>query len=70
MSLTGYVLQLLMGFRFQLGAGTSLPGLTAAKLGAEVTLTDDFNKLEVLFVVHLYFEFSLRCGVLRHCLLT
>lgn len=32
----------------QLGAGTSLPGLVAAKVGADVTLTDDANKLEVL----------------------
>ncbi|GAB2279421.1 hypothetical protein Dimus_014061 [Dionaea muscipula] len=32
----------------ELGAGTSLPGLVAAKLGANVTLTDDSNRLEVL----------------------
>ncbi|XP_015889736.3 uncharacterized protein LOC107424440 isoform X1 [Ziziphus jujuba] len=32
----------------ELGAGTSLPGLVAAKVGAHVTLTDDANKLEVL----------------------
>lgn len=32
----------------ELGAGTSLPGLVAAKVGADVTLTDDSNKLEVL----------------------
>ncbi|POO00806.1 Lysine methyltransferase [Trema orientale] len=32
----------------ELGAGTSLPGLVAAKLGANVTLTDDANRLEVL----------------------
>ncbi|XP_012088473.1 methyltransferase-like protein 23 isoform X2 [Jatropha curcas] len=32
----------------ELGAGTSLPGLTAAKLGSDVTLTDDSNRLEVL----------------------
>lgn len=31
----------------QLGAGTSLPGLVAAKVGADVTLTDDLNKAEV-----------------------
>ncbi|XP_013687030.1 histone-arginine methyltransferase METTL23 isoform X1 [Brassica napus] len=32
----------------QLGAGTSLPGLVAAKVGANVTLTDDSSKAEVL----------------------
>ncbi|XP_022888030.1 methyltransferase-like protein 23 [Olea europaea var. sylvestris] len=32
----------------ELGAGTSLPGLVAAKVGAEVTLTDDSTRLEVL----------------------
>lgn len=32
----------------QLGAGTSLPGLVAAKVGADVTLTDESNRLEVL----------------------
>lgn len=32
----------------ELGAGTSLPGLVAAKVGADVTLTDDVNKTEVL----------------------
>ncbi|KAI5684012.1 hypothetical protein M9H77_05240 [Catharanthus roseus] len=32
----------------ELGAGTSLPGLVAAKLGANVTLTDDLNRPEVL----------------------
>uniref|UniRef100_A0A2P2JJW1 Methyltransferase-like protein 23 n=1 Tax=Rhizophora mucronata TaxID=61149 RepID=A0A2P2JJW1_RHIMU len=32
----------------ELGAGTSLPGLVAAKLGLDVTLTDDSNRLEVL----------------------
>ncbi|TKY70299.1 Methyltransferase protein 23 [Spatholobus suberectus] len=32
----------------ELGAGTSLPGLVAAKLGARVTLTDDSTRLEVL----------------------
>ena len=39
---------------FQLGAGTSLPGLVAAKVGADVTLTDDANKLEV-FTSHCSF---------------
>ncbi|XP_057762688.1 uncharacterized protein LOC130982658 isoform X1 [Arachis stenosperma] len=32
----------------ELGAGTSLPGLVAAKVGANVTLTDDSTRLEVL----------------------
>ncbi|CAL8171349.1 unnamed protein product [Prunus armeniaca] len=32
----------------ELGAGTSLPGLVAAKVGADVTLTDDSSRLEVL----------------------
>ncbi|KAJ4877112.1 putative methyltransferase family protein [Raphanus sativus] len=32
----------------ELGAGTSLPGLVAAKVGANVTLTDDSSKTEVL----------------------
>ncbi|RWR90703.1 methyltransferase-like protein 23 isoform X1 [Cinnamomum micranthum f. kanehirae] len=32
----------------ELGAGTSLPGLVAAKVGAEVILTDDSSRLEVL----------------------
>ncbi|XAR73738.1 Calmodulin-lysine N-methyltransferase [Bertholletia excelsa] len=32
----------------ELGAGTSLPGLVAAKVGADVTLTDDSNRPEVL----------------------
>ena len=33
---------------FQLGAGTCLPGLVAAKVGADVTLTDDANSIEVI----------------------
>ncbi|KAK6145163.1 hypothetical protein DH2020_021983 [Rehmannia glutinosa] len=32
----------------ELGAGTSLPGLVAAKVGADVTLTDDSSRSEVL----------------------
>uniref|UniRef100_A0A2N9J3Z6 Methyltransferase-like protein 23 n=1 Tax=Fagus sylvatica TaxID=28930 RepID=A0A2N9J3Z6_FAGSY len=32
----------------ELGAGTCLPGLVAAKVGADVTLTDDANRIEVL----------------------
>ncbi|KAH9662579.1 putative methyltransferase family protein [Citrus sinensis] len=31
-----------------LGAGTSLPGLVAAKVGSNVTLTDDSNRIEVM----------------------
>ncbi|XP_031258803.1 methyltransferase-like protein 23 isoform X2 [Pistacia vera] len=32
----------------ELGAGTSLPGLVAAKVGSDVTLTDDSDRIEVL----------------------
>ncbi|XP_058090817.1 uncharacterized protein LOC131237166 isoform X2 [Magnolia sinica] len=32
----------------ELGAGTSLPGLVAAKVGSDVVLTDNSNRLEVL----------------------
>ncbi|MCL7049127.1 hypothetical protein MKW94_008291 [Papaver nudicaule] len=32
----------------ELGAGTSLPGLVAAKVGSNVTLTDDSSRVEVL----------------------
>ncbi|KAL3850479.1 hypothetical protein ACJIZ3_012361 [Penstemon smallii] len=32
----------------ELGAGTSLPGLVAAKVGADVTLSDDSHRSEVL----------------------
>ncbi|GKV44116.1 hypothetical protein SLEP1_g51334 [Rubroshorea leprosula] len=32
----------------ELGAGTSLPGLVAARVGSDVTLTDDANRFEVL----------------------
>ncbi|XP_048431599.1 histone-arginine methyltransferase METTL23-like [Pyrus x bretschneideri] len=32
----------------ELGAGTSLPGLVAAEVGADVTLADDSSRLEVL----------------------
>jgi predicted nicotinamide N-methyase len=35
-------------YDFQLGAGTSLPGLVAAKVGADVTLTDIAHNTEVL----------------------
>ncbi|OVA03812.1 Nicotinamide N-methyltransferase-like [Macleaya cordata] len=32
----------------ELGAGTSLPGLVAAKVGSDVTLSDDSSRLEVV----------------------
>ncbi|KAG7034070.1 Methyltransferase-like protein 23, partial [Cucurbita argyrosperma subsp. argyrosperma] len=32
----------------ELGAGTSLPGLVAAKLDSNVTFTDDANRVKVL----------------------
>ncbi|XP_031258804.1 methyltransferase-like protein 23 isoform X3 [Pistacia vera] len=32
----------------ELGAGTSLPGLVAAKVGSDVTLTDDSDRIEVM----------------------
>lgn len=41
----------------QLGAGTSLPGLVAAKVGADVTLTDEANRLEVLIAYHLVISY-------------
>jgi hypothetical protein len=34
-------------YDLQLGAGTSLPGLVAAKVGADVTLTDIAHNTEV-----------------------
>lgn len=50
--LAEYVWQQRSRFRgstiLELGAGTSLPGLVAAKVGANVTLTDDSSKAEVL----------------------
>ncbi|XP_024016095.1 methyltransferase-like protein 23 isoform X2 [Eutrema salsugineum] len=50
--LAEYVWQQRSRFResaiLELGAGTSLPGLVAAKVGANVTLTDDSSKPEVL----------------------
>ncbi|PSS36571.1 Methyltransferase-like protein [Actinidia chinensis var. chinensis] len=45
--LAEYVWQQRLRFS-SLGAGTSLPGLVAAKLGSDVTLTDDTNRPEVL----------------------
>ncbi|KAL1188467.1 Calmodulin-lysine N-methyltransferase [Cardamine amara subsp. amara] len=50
--LAEYVWQQRSRFRdstiLELGAGTSLPGLVATKIGANVTLTDDATKPEVL----------------------
>lgn len=50
--LAEYVWQQRSRFRgssvLEIGAGTSLPGLVAAKVGANVTLTDDSSKTEVL----------------------
>ncbi|GMP32074.1 hypothetical protein CsSME_00005999 [Camellia sinensis var. sinensis] len=47
----------------ELGAGTSLPGLVAAKVGSDVTLTDDLNRPEVLcckmMLVYYFFSFTL-----------
>ncbi|CAN6828676.1 unnamed protein product [Brassica oleracea] len=42
------VLQMQFLSQQELGAGTSWPGLVAAKVGANVTLTDDSSKPEVL----------------------
>ncbi|XP_029127573.1 methyltransferase-like protein 23 [Cajanus cajan] len=36
----------------ELGAGTSLPGLVASKLGARVTLTDDSTRLEAYDLIN------------------
>lgn len=49
----------------ELGAGTSLPGLVAAKVGADVTLTDESNRLEVLDNMNRVIELNkLQCSVL------
>ncbi|KAH9618044.1 hypothetical protein KSS87_004163 [Heliosperma pusillum] len=48
----------------ELGAGTSLPGLVAAKVGADVTLTDNADRLEVLDNIHKVCELNmLSCKV-------
>ncbi|KAL4361237.1 hypothetical protein GQ457_04G035730 [Hibiscus cannabinus] len=49
----------------ELGAGTCLPGLIAAKVGSNVTLTDDANRLEVLENMRTVCELNkLKCEVL------
>ncbi|TYH42209.1 hypothetical protein ES332_D11G047900v1 [Gossypium tomentosum] len=49
----------------ELGAGTCLPGLVAAKVGSNVTLTDDANRLEVLENMRGVCELNnLKCEVL------
>lgn len=49
----------------ELGAGTCLPGLVAAKVGANVTLTDDSSRLEVLDNIRRVCDLNkLECNVL------
>ncbi|KAA8532013.1 hypothetical protein F0562_006845 [Nyssa sinensis] len=49
----------------ELGAGTSLPGLVAAKVGSDVTLTDDSNRVEVLANMRRVCNLNdLKCNVL------
>ncbi|KAF5753065.1 methyltransferase-like protein 23 isoform X1 [Tripterygium wilfordii] len=49
----------------ELGAGTALPGLVAAKLGADVTLTDNSDGVEVLDNVKRVCELNkIKCKVL------
>ncbi|XP_024016091.1 methyltransferase-like protein 23 isoform X1 [Eutrema salsugineum] len=67
--LAEYVWQQRSRFResaiLELGAGTSLPGLVAAKVGANVTLTDDSSKPEVLENMRRVCELNkLSCNVL------
>ncbi|KFK38020.1 hypothetical protein AALP_AA3G059700 [Arabis alpina] len=67
--LAEYVWQQRSRFRgatiLELGAGTSLPGLVAAKVGANVTLTDDSRKAEVLENMRRVCELNkLNCNVM------
>ncbi|CAH8255927.1 unnamed protein product [Arabidopsis lyrata] len=67
--LAEYVWQQRSRFRhssvLELGAGTSLPGLVAAKVGANVTLTDDASKPEVLDNMRRVCELNkLNCNVM------
>ncbi|KAM4118477.1 hypothetical protein ACB094_02G206100 [Castanea mollissima] len=49
----------------ELGAGTCLPGLVAAKVGADVTLTDDANSIEVIDNMRRACDLNkLKCNVL------
>ncbi|XP_039042414.1 methyltransferase-like protein 23 isoform X2 [Hibiscus syriacus] len=50
----------------ELGAGTCLPGLIAAKVGSNVTLTDDANRSEVLENMRTVCELNkLKCEVIN-----
>ncbi|KAK9678821.1 hypothetical protein RND81_11G234900 [Saponaria officinalis] len=45
----------------ELGAGTSLPGLVAAKVGADVTLTDNADRVEVLDNIQKVCDLNMLC---------
>ncbi|KAI8566681.1 hypothetical protein RHMOL_Rhmol02G0061000 [Rhododendron molle] len=48
----------------ELGAGTWLPGLVAAKVDSDVTLTDDANRPEVLSNMRRVSDLNLNCNVM------